>query len=168
MDRYRPGLVVYLGRLLNDHRDIDEVVNDAFLAAYRRRIDGGPPPDDWRGYLVGTATKQAFTRYRVVRRRMREVIGLNERQLPYYDPDHGYAASEALREFGAAARELLNERERACLVLPLFDVGEDEIAKMFHTTVHNVQTVRARARATMRTALSRPRPVTSRSGSPKE
>lgn len=141
--------------------DVDDVVSDTFLAAWRRIDD---VPDHARGWLVGTTRRTAANR----RRSTRRSANLVGRLLGHADPapppgswagaDEDVPAVSAVRE----AMGALSERDREVLVLSAWlDLDNAAAAAVLGCSARTfaVRLHRAKTRLASRLTVTRPVPA---------
>ena len=160
-DRHGADLYRFAASRGLDSRDVEEVVSDAWQAAYEHRLDGLQPRNGWRAYLFGIVRHKATDRSRSLRLWYRSLFDLPEDLVAF---DRGVDTPALWDDLVVELRKL-PERERLCVVLPAYDFADAEIAVMIGVTVDNVRTIRSRTSAKLRAAYrANRRPVASRAG----
>jgi RNA polymerase sigma-70 factor (TIGR02960 family) len=165
--RYRRELHVHCYRMLGSFEEAEDLVQEAFLRAWRRRgsFQGGP---GFRAWLYKIATNACLDALRSRRRRVpsrhsfAEVPWLQ----PYPDrlldelapsdsePDAMVVARETIELTYLAVIQLLPPRQRAVLLLrDVLDWSASEAADLLDTTVAAANSALQRARATLRERL---------------
>lgn len=142
------GRLVGLARLLvDDPGQAEEVVQDAFVALYRRWHEVDNPPAYLRTAVVNGA-RGRLRRRAVARRHLRVADPVRQG-----GPDDGAVLSDEHRAV-AAALSRLPDRQRACIALRYYDdLSEAEIAATLGISAGSVKTHVHRGMAALATAL---------------
>lgn len=142
------GRLVGLARLLvDDPGQAEEVVQDAFVALYRRCGEVEHPPRYLRTTVVNGA--RGRLRQRAVARRHLRVAD----PVRPAGPDEGAVLSEE-HVAVAAALSRLPDRQRACIALRFYgDLSEAEVAATLGISAGSVKTHVHRGMAALATAL---------------
>jgi RNA polymerase sigma factor (sigma-70 family) len=151
--RYRNVLTAFARRMLNGSgHDADDIVQDAFIRAYRGlRVTDRPMV--LRPWLYMIVRNRALDVLRTPQRSgcYDEEVGLTA--VPDADPACCVAQREEMRELVAEIGRL-PERQRMALVMREFDGRtHGETARALHTTVPATKSLLIRARWTLGTAL---------------
>jgi RNA polymerase sigma-70 factor (ECF subfamily) len=165
--RYRRELHVHCYRMLGSFEEAEDLVQEAFLRAWRRRgsFQGGP---GFRAWLYKIATNACLDALRSRRRRVPSLHSFAEVPWlqPYPDrlldelapsdsePDAMVVARETIELTYLAVIQLLPPRQRAVLLLrDVLDWSASEAADLLDTTVAAANSALQRARATLRERL---------------
>ena len=151
--RYRGQLIAFARRMLNGTgHDADDVVQDAFIRAYRGlRVTDRPMA--LRPWLYMIVRNRALDELRTPQRSgcYDDEIGLAA--VPDADPAHCLAEREEIRELVAEIGRL-PERQRMALVMREFDGrSHAETARALRTTVPATKSLIIRARSNLGAAL---------------
>jgi RNA polymerase sigma-70 factor (TIGR02960 family) len=167
VDRYRRELHVHCYRMLGSFEEAEDVVQETFLRAWRKResFEGG----SWfRAWLYRIATNACLDALRRRSRQPREIRSFAEIPWlqPYPDrlldeiapsdtePDAVVVAKETIELAYLAAIQLLPPRQRAVLILrDVLDWSANETASLLDITVAAANSALQRARATLREQL---------------
>ncbi len=167
VDRYRRELHVHCYRMLGSFEEAEDVVQETFLRAWRKResFEGG----SWfRAWLYRIATNACLDALRRRARQPREIRSFAEIPWlqPYPDrlldeiapsdtePDAVVVAKETIELAYLAAIQLLPPRQRAVLILrDVLDWSANETASLLDITVAAANSALQRARATLREQL---------------
>ncbi|MFB4263815.1 RNA polymerase sigma factor [Nonomuraea sp. GTA35] len=161
-DRHAAALRRYVARRLGESL-ADDVVSDAFLAAFRRRRHYDTSHPDARPWLYGIAAR-LIQRHRRVEVRLYRALartGVDEITEPYADRiDDRVAAQQAglaaaLADLPAADREVL-------LLVAWADMTYEDVALALNIPIGTVRSRLHRARARTRRALGGSDPTTAR------
>jgi RNA polymerase sigma-70 factor (ECF subfamily) len=162
--RYRPELQVHCYRMLGSFEDAEDVVQETFLRAWRRRgtFEGR---SSFRAWLYGIATHASLDAVAQKRRRATagsEVLWLQ----PYPDrlldaaapredePDAVVVTKETIELAFLVAIQHLGPRQRAVLILrDVLGWSAKESATLLETTVDSVNSALRRARSTLKRNL---------------
>jgi RNA polymerase sigma-70 factor, ECF subfamily len=163
-ERYRPELQVHCYRMLGSFEDAEDVVQETFLRAWRRRgtFEGR---SSFRAWLYGIATHASLDAVAQKRRRATagsEVLWLQ----PYPDrlldaaaprddePDAVVVTKETIELAFLVALQHLPPTQRAVLIVrDVLGWSARETAALLETTVAAVNSALQRARATLRKRL---------------
>jgi RNA polymerase sigma-70 factor (ECF subfamily) len=165
--RYRRELHVHCYRMPGSFEEAEDLVQEAFLRAWRRRgsFQGGP---GFRAWLYKIATNACLDALRTRRRRVPSLHSFAEVPWlqPYPDrlldelapsdtePDAVVVARETIELTYLAVIQLLPPRQRAVLILrDVLDWSASEAADLLDTTVAAANSALQRARATFRERL---------------
>ena len=153
--RYREPLMGFAARLLGgSHADADDVVQDAFIRAYRalRATDN---PMALRSWLYMIVRNRAFDHHRsTAGRRTESDDRLTLVAMPGADPADRALAREELNEVVATIAKL-PERQRLALVgRELNGDSHQELADGLATTVPGVKSLLVRSRQTVAAAMA--------------
>ena len=146
MRRHEPLLTAYAARLLGSHSETDDVVQEAFIAAWQQL----PKLEEVRAvrrWLLQIVTRKSLDRLRV----RKDHSDLEEDELPSSTggPEEAVAAS-SLDAALSAALSALPENQRRCWVLrEIGGYGYDEIAEQLDLPVSTVRGLLARSRQTL-------------------
>jgi RNA polymerase sigma-70 factor (TIGR02960 family) len=167
VDRYRRELHVHCYRMLGSFEEAEDVVQETFLRAWRKResFEAG----SWfRAWLYRIATNACLDALRRRSRQPREIRSFAEIPWlqPYPDrlldeiapsdtePDAVVVAKETIELAYLAAIQLLPPRQRAVLILrDVLDWSANETASLLDITVAAANSALQRARATLREQL---------------
>lgn len=143
-ERHHQELFRYVARFTGDPDLAEDVVQDVFV-----RLAERPPrsDDQLRAWLYKVATNMAIDATKGARRRLKLVEGRLD-LLPMADPPPDPATEVIREEQRQKVREalaLLNEKERAVLLLREEGFAHREIAVAVGTTTGSVGTMIARA-----------------------
>ncbi|GAA4919742.1 RNA polymerase sigma-70 factor (ECF subfamily) [Nonomuraea thailandensis] len=161
-DRHAAALRRYVARRLGESL-ADDVVSDAFLAAFRRRRHYDASHPDARPWLYGIAAR-LIQRHRRVEVRLYRALartGVDEVTEPYADRiDDRVAAQQAglaaaLADLPAADREVL-------LLVAWADMTYEDVARALGIPIGTVRSRLHRARVRTRRALGGSDPTTAR------
>jgi RNA polymerase sigma-70 factor (ECF subfamily) len=169
-ERYRPELQVHCYRMLGSLEDAEDVVQETFLRAWRRRrtFEGR---STFRAWLYGIATNASLDVVASKRRRVRVAAGEGmasevpwlqpypDRLLPAVapsedEPDHALVSKETIELAFLVAIQHLPPTQRAVLIVrDVLGWSAKETAVLLETSVPAVNSALQRARATLRTRL---------------
>lgn len=139
------------------HGDVDDVVSETFLAAYRMRTRYDRAFDDARPWLLGIATNVLRHHRRSEGRRLTRLRAAAHPRDPEIDPAESVAAAvDNASEIDRVARSLarLDDRYRDVLLLAAgADLTYDEIARALGVPVGTVRSRLARGRHRLRELL---------------
>ena len=143
------GLFRVAARLVGDYDEAADVLQDAYLRAYRAlasgEFDGRARVSTWLYRIVTNGALDAVRARR--RRRLEPLDGAPE---PARDGAGDLAARAALRELGALLADLPDE-QRACVVLKeLEGLSSAEVARVLGVSEGAVEQRLVRARATLK------------------
>lgn len=128
-DRYAPFAL----RMLGDAQDAEEVLQDAFVRAYRY-LDGYSEAEEFGPWLFRILVNRCRTA--LVRRRVRErVIAPLPPPVDYAGPDRVAAADGWHEEIERALATLLPEQREAFLLRKVEGLSYDEMAELTGSTV---------------------------------
>ncbi|GAB3148487.1 RNA polymerase sigma factor [Microbispora hainanensis] len=152
-DRHAPALRRYVARRLGPSL-ADDVVSDAFLAAFRRRHRYDPSQPDARPWLYGIAARLIKRHRRVELRFYRALVrtGVDEITEPYADRVDARVSAQqaglarALAELSPGDREVL-------LLVAWADMSYEDVAHALDIPIGTVRSRLHRARAKTRQAL---------------
>lgn len=159
-DRHAGVLHRYVARRLGDAA-ADDIVADAFLDAFRRRLRYDPSIDDARPWLYGIAAnligKHRRTEVRMLRAYARsgaDPVLAGPYSASQVDEADSRVSSAAVRRKLAAALAALPGGERDVLLMAAWaDLSYSEIAESLHIPVGTVRSRLHRARTRIRAAL---------------
>ncbi|GAA3249895.1 RNA polymerase sigma factor [Nonomuraea helvata] len=158
-NRHAPALRRYVARRLGPSL-ADDIVSDAFLAAFRRRGRYDLSHSDARPWLYGIAARLVSRHRRVEVRFYRALVrsGIDEIVEPYVERvDDRVAAQQAGL---AAALMELSPRDREVLLLVAWaDMSYEDVARALDIPVGTVRSRLNRARARTRQALGESDPA---------
>ncbi|SNT48882.1 RNA polymerase, sigma subunit, ECF family [Streptosporangium subroseum] len=161
-DRHAPALRRYVARRLGPSL-ADDIVSDAFLAAFRRRNRYDASHPDARPWLYGIAARLISRHRRVEVRFYRALVrsGVDEIAVPYTERvDDRVAAQQAGL---AAALAGLSPGDREVLLLVAWaDMAYEDVARALDIPVGTVRSRLHRARARTRQALGGSNPAVTR------
>ncbi len=166
VERYRRELHVHCYRMLGSFDEAEDLVQEVFLRAWRRRdtYDGG----SYRAWLYRIATNACLDSIRAKNRRVPTLHSFAEVPWlqPYPDrlldeiaptedePDVALVAKETIELAFLAAVQLLPAKQRAVLIMrDVLDWSAAETASTLETSVAGVNSALQRARATLRDRL---------------
>ncbi|MEV0382072.1 RNA polymerase sigma factor [Nonomuraea sp. NPDC050643] len=161
-DRHAAALRRYVARRLGESL-ADDIVSDAFLAAFRRRRHYDTSHPDARPWLYGIAARLIKRHHRVEVRFYRALArtGVDEITEPYADRIDDRVAAEqsglaaALAELPAGDREVL-------LLVAWADMSYEDVARALDIPTGTVRSRLHRARARTRQALGGSDPTSAR------
>lgn len=142
--RYTPMMRAYTRRMLNSSADVDDTVQEAFVAAWQR-LPELEDPAKVKSWLMRVAGRKAVDRIRA-RRPQVSVDGVEPSAPAHASPPRVVEARAEVHALGAALQKLA-EAERECWVLR--EVGGysyDEIAAEMNVPASTVRGLLARAR----------------------
>jgi len=163
VQRHRRELHVHCYRMLGSFDEAEDIVQETFLRAWRRRatFDGSSL---FRAWLYRIATNACLDALRRAKRRPTEVESFAEMPWlqPYPDrlldeiapsagePDAAVVARETVELAFLAAMQVLPSQQRAVLLArDVLGLPADEVARMLDTTVAAANSALQRARATL-------------------
>jgi RNA polymerase sigma-70 factor (ECF subfamily) len=167
VERHRRELHVHCYRMLGSFDEAEDVVQEAFLRAWRRR-DSFEPGSNLRAWLYRIATNACLDALRRSRRRLPSLHSFAEVPWlqPYPDrlldevapsdaqPDAVVVARETIELTFLAVIQLLPPRQRAVLLLrDVLGWSAGEAAAALETSVAAANSALQRARATLRDRL---------------
>ncbi|MEU7899108.1 RNA polymerase sigma factor [Nonomuraea sp. NPDC049152] len=161
-DRHAPALRRYVARRLGPSL-ADDIVSDAFLAAFRRRGRYDASHPDARPWLYGIAARLISRHRRVEIRFYRALLrsGIDEIAEPYAERvDDRVAAQQA--GLAAALAELSPGDREVLLLVAWADMSYEDVALALDIPVGTVRSRLHRARARTRQALGGSNPVATR------
>jgi RNA polymerase sigma-70 factor (ECF subfamily) len=139
------------------HGDVDDVVSETFLTAYRKRARYDRAFDDARPWLLGIATNVLRHHHRSEGRRLTRLRAVAHSPDPEIDPAESVAAAvDNASEIDRVARALarLDDRYRDVLLLAASaDLSYEEIARALGIPVGTVRSRLARGRHRLRELL---------------
>ncbi|WOF21894.1 sigma-70 family RNA polymerase sigma factor [Microbacterium betulae] len=142
--RYTPMMRACIRRMLRGTADVDDVVQEAFIAAWRG-LPGLEDPAAVKSWLMRIVSRKAVDRIRAERPR----ADVDDAELPApadASPPRVAEAHEELEALGDALREL-PVAQRECWVLrELAGLTYDEVAEEMSVPVTTVRGLLARAR----------------------
>src|SRR5262245_44740990 len=165
--RHERELHVHCYRMLGSFADAEDVVQETFLRAWRKRdtFDGGP---GFRAWLYRIATNACLDELRRTSRQVSSIGSyaeipwlqpypdrlLNEIAPPDDEPDAVVVSKETIELAFLAAIQLLPARQRAVLILrDVLGWTAQETAEALEMSVPSANSALQRARATMREQL---------------
>jgi RNA polymerase sigma-70 factor (ECF subfamily) len=145
IDRHGPSMFRYARRMLNDQGDAEEVVQDAFVAAWKALPDfrGDAPLRTWLFTISG---RKAVDLYRKKRAIPVEETTLTDLPAPGTDPAGQAVQAGLLDALGAALAELPWLQRAVWLLREVEQMSYAEIATVLNTTPTVVRGQLARAR----------------------
>jgi RNA polymerase sigma-70 factor (TIGR02960 family) len=167
VDRHRRELHVHCYRMVGSFEEAEDLVQETFLRAWRRRdsFEGGP---NFRAWLYRIATNASLD---AIRSRSRRVTSLGSfAEVPWLqpypdrlldevaptdaEPDAVVVARETIELTFMAVIQLLPPQQRAVLILrDVLEWSAAETAALLDTSVAAVNSALQRARATLRAQL---------------
>jgi RNA polymerase sigma-70 factor (TIGR02960 family) len=167
VDRHRRELHVHCYRMLGSFEEAEDLVQETFLRAWRKResFEGGPR---FRAWLYRIATNASLDAIKLRSRRVASLHSFAEVPWlqPYPDrlldeiapsddePDAVVVARETIELTFLAVIQLLPPQQRAVLILrDVLDWSAAEAAALLDTTVAAANSALQRARATLREQL---------------
>jgi RNA polymerase sigma-70 factor (TIGR02960 family) len=167
VDRHRRELHVHCYRMVGSFEEAEDLVQETFLRAWRRRdsFEGGP---GFRAWLYRIATNASLD---AIRSRSRRVTSLGSfAEVPWLqpypdrlldevapsddEPDAVVVARETIELTFMAVIQLLPPQQRAVLILrDVLEWSAAETAALLDTSVAAANSALQRARATLRTQL---------------
>jgi RNA polymerase sigma factor (sigma-70 family) len=155
-DRYRAALIAFARRMLHTSgHDADDVVQDAFIRAYRG-LRATNRPMALRPWLYMIVRNRALDELRTPQRSdvYDDEIGMRAVSATECDPAIRFAEADEMRQIVAEIRRL-PERQRIALVMREFDGRTHaETALALDTTVPATKSLIVRARSNLETALA--------------
>ena len=137
-----PGLFRYCHRLTGDPDLSEDVVQEAFVRLYDRRVEG--TDEGLRAWLFRTATHLVRDRYRVSENRRRLLEAHPVRPSGSEPPDETVQRKEQVAHVREALKHL-TEREREMLMMRHAGFSYREIAEAVDVAASSVGTLLARA-----------------------
>ncbi|MEW9547156.1 RNA polymerase sigma factor [Nonomuraea sp. NPDC050783] len=161
-DRHAPALRRYVARRLGPAL-ADDIVSDAFLAAFRRRHRYDASHPDARPWLYGIAARLISRHRRVEVRLYRALVrsGADEIAEPYTERVDDRIAAQQAGLAGALAELSPGDRE-VLLLVAWADMSYDDVARALDIPAGTVASRLHRARAKTRQALGGSHPATTR------
>lgn len=152
IDRHGPSMFRYARHMLNDRGDAEEVVQDAFVAAWKGLPDfrGDAPLRTWLFTVTGRKAVDLFRKKRAV---PVEETTLTDLPAPGADPAGQAVEAGLLDALGAALAELPWLQRAVWLLREVEQMSYTEIAVVLSTTPTVVRGQLARARAGLRHRL---------------
>jgi RNA polymerase sigma-70 factor (ECF subfamily) len=146
IDRHGPAMFRYARRMLNDHGDAEEVVQDAFVAAWKALPDfrGDAPLRTWLFTITG---RKAVDLHRKKRAIPVEDATLTDRPAPGPGPAGQAIQAGLLEALGSALAALPWLQRAVWLLREVEQMSYAEIATVLNTTPTVVRGQLARARA---------------------
>jgi RNA polymerase sigma-70 factor (ECF subfamily) len=134
--------------------DVDDVVAETFLVAWRRRTE---IPDDWtRGWLIGVARNNARNRNRSTRRAINFVDQLKlERPSEATTPDEALQAQQQIKNLRDALGTLRSSDQEVLALAGPFEMTLDEIGLALGITANAAGVRVHRARQRLRDAFAK-------------
>ncbi|MET8339872.1 RNA polymerase sigma factor [Streptosporangium canum] len=161
-DRHAPALRRYVARRLGPSL-ADDIVSDAFLAAFRRRNRYDTSHPDARPWLYGIAARLISRHRRVEIRFYRALVrsGIDEIAEPYTERvDDRVTAQQA--GLAAALAKLSPDDREVLLLVAWADMSYEDVARALDIPVGTVRSRLHRARAKTRQALGGFNPAVTR------
>lgn len=165
VERHRRELQLHCYRMLGSFEDSEDLVQETFLRAWRRRASFTPRgTSSVRAWLYRIATNACLDELRRRPRRPEPVQPfpdalVEEAASPVYDPAARYALREGMELALLAAIQRLPGRQRAVLILrDVLGWTSPEVAELLDSTVAAVNSALQRARATIEQHLPEPSP----------
>jgi RNA polymerase sigma-70 factor (TIGR02960 family) len=172
VERHRRELHVHCYRMLGSFEEAEDLVQETFLRAWRKResFEGGP---GFRAWLYRIATNASLD---AIRLRSRRVVSLGSfAEVPWLqpypdqlldevapsdaEPDAVVVARETIELTFLAVIQLLPPQQRAVLILrDVLDWSAAEAASLLDTTVAAANSALQRGRATLREQLPQHQP----------
>ncbi|MCA9718776.1 MAG: sigma-70 family RNA polymerase sigma factor, partial [Myxococcales bacterium] len=118
-----------VARLGIDAAELDDVVQDVFITAYRRRGDFDPRRGSTRAWLLGISRRVAFRYRRSRARRLRKTAALASEPRPRRDPERELAAREAEAALRAFLDSLDEERREVFVLGELEGLNRRELGR---------------------------------------
>jgi RNA polymerase sigma-70 factor, ECF subfamily len=145
IDRHGPSMFRYARRMLNDQGDAEEVVQDAFVAAWKALPDfrGDAPLRTWLFTITGRKAVDLFRKKRAI---PVEEATLTALPAPGVDPAGQAVQAGLLDALGAALAELPWLQRAVWLLREVEQMSYAEIAIILNTTPTVVRGQLARAR----------------------
>ncbi|WP_202870169.1 RNA polymerase sigma factor [Kribbella sp. VKM Ac-2571] len=152
IDRHGPSMFRYARRMLNDQGDAEEVVQDAFVAAWKALPDfrGDAPLRTWLFTITGRKAVDLFRKKRAV---PVEETTLTDLAAPGTDPAGQAVEAGLLDALGAALADLPWLQRAIWLLREVEQMSYIEIAIVLSTSPTVVRGQLARARATLKHRL---------------
>ncbi|MEJ7798512.1 MAG: sigma-70 family RNA polymerase sigma factor [Solirubrobacteraceae bacterium] len=151
--RFRPALTAFARRMLHaSGRDAEDVVQDAFIRAYRGlRVTDRPMT--LRPWLYMIVRNRALDELRAPQRSDVYDDQVAMRAVPEADPAQCFAERDEMRQLVTEIGRL-PERQRIALVMREFDGRTHaETARALHTTVPATKSLIVRARSNLQAAV---------------
>jgi RNA polymerase sigma-70 factor, ECF subfamily len=152
IDRYGPSMFRYARHMLNDYGDAEEVVQDAFVAAWRAVPDfrGDAPLRTWLFTVTGRKAVDLVRKKRAI---PVEATTVTDLPAPGTDPAGQAVEAGLLAALGAALAELPWLQRAVWLLREVEQMSYAEIAIVLNTTPTVVRGQLARARVGLRLRL---------------
>ncbi len=160
-DRYAAQLYRYAYRRIGPEH-VEDVVAEAFLAAFRRRHEYDLARPDARPWLFGIVTKEIARRHRAEQARYRALarVGVDGPADGLADRVASAVSAQAVRGVLATALRRLSAADRDVLLLIAWgDLSYEEVAETLRIKVGTVRSRLHRARRKLRDALGERNPL---------
>lgn len=152
MARHLPTMLALARRMLSGRSEAEDCVQEAFLKAWTHAARWQPGKAKFETWLYRVTLNQCYDR---LRKRPAEPLEAAEDVPDGADPpDRGLERAALEREVGTALAAL-PERQRAAILLCHYqDRGNIEAAEILGISVEALESLLARGRRTLRTALA--------------
>ena len=151
VERHQAGLFGFVRSLGLDAHAAEDVVQDAFLAAYARREAFDPRRGTYAAWLYRIARNRALNDLRKKRPRLVSFLPEGREQAP---PTR--AEPEAFARLDRALAHLPEAQRAAFVLTEIHGLGQAEVAAIEAVAVGTVKSRVARARERLRAVLARP------------
>ncbi|HET9074645.1 MAG TPA: sigma-70 family RNA polymerase sigma factor [Solirubrobacteraceae bacterium] len=147
VDRYRPRLLAFCRHLLRSSEDAEDILQEAFAAAYRA-IHADDRPIQVRGWLYRIARNRCLNHLRRT-----PAVGLDSMDVLF--AEHGESVADKVHrreEFRLLMNDIrgLAETQRTALILREMEaLSYEDIAEAMETTVPSVKSLLVRARVAL-------------------
>jgi RNA polymerase sigma-70 factor (ECF subfamily) len=153
--RHQDGLFVFVGQLMPRGEDVDDLVQEAFLAAWRGLGSYAPERGRFSTWLFSIARNRCLDRLRARGgRRVDEGSAPAPEPVDPTSPADGLDRSERLAALDAALARLPDEQRVTLVLADLVGMPHAEIAALEQVEPGTVKSRVSRARARLRELLS--------------
>jgi RNA polymerase sigma-70 factor (ECF subfamily) len=148
--RHRRAVCGYIGRMLRDRDDTEDIAQDVMLRAAAQLQRTSEPLTYLRAWLLRVARNRAIDLIRAATPTQQ----LPETLLAAVDPIGASADREELRHTLAVLRELPDAQRRALVLNSVHGVPFDEVARVLDTTPRAAKALAFRGRSNVRSKMN--------------